>query len=72
LADIAGYLRARNRAATNLTTFAELGRVQDAGVRKIVELRFGYLIYYHIDKVSNILNFVTIQHAKRDRPYTDK
>jgi hypothetical protein len=53
-------------------TFAELGRVQDEGVRKIVELRFGYLIYYHIDKVSNIVNVVTIQHPKRDRPYTDK
>jgi toxin ParE1/3/4 len=84
LADIAAYLRPRNRAAAkrvreslqrslrHLTTFAELGRVQDEGVRKIVEPRFGYLIYYHIDKVSNVVNVVTIQHPKRDRPYTDK
>jgi plasmid stabilization system protein ParE len=85
LADIAAYLRPRNRAAAkrrvressqrslrHLTAFAELGRVQDEGVRKIVEPGFGYLIYYHIDKVSNVVNVVTIQHPKRDRPYTDK
>jgi len=46
--------------------------MQDEGVRKIVEPRFGYLIYYEIEKATNVINIVTIQHPKRDRSYTDK
>jgi plasmid stabilization system protein ParE len=74
------YLRPRNRAAAkrvrealqrclgHIATFVELGRMQDEGVRKVVEPRFGYLIYYDIDKTGNVINVVTIQHPKRDRP----
>jgi plasmid stabilization system protein ParE len=84
LADISSYLRPRNRAAAkrvreslqrclgHIAAFVELGRMQDEGVRKVVEPRFGYLIYYDIDKTRNVINVVTIQHPKRDRPYTDK
>jgi plasmid stabilization system protein ParE len=84
LADIIAYLKPRNRAAAkrvreslqrclgHLTTFSDLGRMQDEGVRKIVESRFGYLVYYEIDQVAKVINVVTIQHPKRDRPYTDK
>jgi hypothetical protein len=46
--------------------------MQDEGVRKIVEPRFGYLVYYDIDKAADVINVVTIQHPERDRPYTDK
>ena len=84
LAEIIAYLRPRNRAAAkrvreslqrsldNITRFHELGRMQDEGVRKIVEPEFGYLIYYDIDKAAKVVNVVTIQHPKRDRLYTDK
>jgi plasmid stabilization system protein ParE len=62
LADIIAYLRPRNRATAKrvrealqhsleqITRFRELGRMQDEGVRKIVEPKFGYLIYNDIDK----------------------
>jgi hypothetical protein len=46
--------------------------MQDEGVRKVVEPKFGYLIYYDIDTATNVINVVTIQHPKRDRPYADK
>jgi hypothetical protein len=46
--------------------------MQDEGVRKIVEPEFGYLIYYDIDQAAKVVDVVTIQHPKRDRPYTDK
>ena len=39
---------------------------------RLLSLGFGYLIYYDIDKVANVINVVTIQHPKRDRPYSDK
>jgi toxin ParE1/3/4 len=84
LADIVAYLRPRNRAAAkrvraslqhslrHIATFTNLGRMQDEGVRKVVEPKFGYLIYYDIDTATNVINVVTIQHPKRDRPYVDK
>ena len=84
LADINAYLTPRNRAAAkrvrealqrsirHIAMFTQIGRMQDEGVRKIVEPKFSYLIYYSIDEVTNVVNVVTIQHPKRDRPYTDK
>ena len=84
LVNIVAYINLHNRAAAKrvresirrslglLKSFGELGRMQDEGVRKVIEPRFGYLIYYDLDKTANVVNVVTIQHPKRDRPYTDK
>jgi len=81
--DIVDYLRLRNREAAArvgaairhsieaAAGYPHLGRLQGEGVRKIVELRFGYLIYYDVSSNPDELRVVTIRHPARARPFSD-
>jgi toxin ParE1/3/4 len=84
LAEIAEYLHARNpsaaravrdailRSLQNLTLFPEIGRRQNVeGVRKIVTLKYRYLVYYMIDEGAEEVVVLTIQHPARSREYRD-
>jgi plasmid stabilization system protein ParE len=83
LKEIAEYLRIRNPAAAlavrsailrslqKLTLFPGIGRPQNVGgVRKLVTLKYRYLVYYKIEGAEEIL-ILTIQHPARRREYRD-
>ena len=83
LRSIAAYLKPRSpqgaanvqaairRTVAQLEHFPGLGTPQKTqGVRKLVVRKYPYLVFYvvaHADEVS----IVTIQHASRDREFTD-
>ena len=84
LADIAEYIRQHNPAAAqrirgailatleNLTRFPEMGHRQATpGVWKIVVRRYAYLVYYSLDPSSQTVVIIAIQHAARNRLYSD-
>jgi toxin ParE1/3/4 len=84
LAEIAEYLRDRNpsaalavrdgilRSLQNLTLFPAIGRPQNIeGVRKLVTLKYRYLVYYMIDEGAEEILILTIQHPARRREYRD-
>lgn len=84
LIEIADYIRERNPAAASkvrdavlrtveiLVLFPEIGRRQSAeGVRKIATRRYPYVIYYMLDGAAQEIVILTIQHAARERDYTD-
>jgi plasmid stabilization system protein ParE len=84
LAEIAEYLRTRNpsaalavraamlRSLQTLMRFPALGRPQNVGgVRKLVTLRYRYLVYYMVDEGADELVVLTIQHPARSREYRD-
>jgi toxin ParE1/3/4 len=53
--------------------FPRIGRQQSVtGVRKVVTRRYGYLIYYLLDEVSDELVVLTIQHPAREQPLLDE
>jgi toxin ParE1/3/4 len=81
---IAGYLnqhsprgavsvrRALETSLVNISAFPKLGRSQSAdGVRKVATRRYPYLIYYSLDLVADEVIILTIQHAARDREFTE-
>jgi toxin ParE1/3/4 len=85
LSSIGDYIRERNpQAAVRvradilgtlqlLQRFPRSGRAQTVeGVRKIVTRRYAYLVYYTVDDAAREVNVVTILHAARRRPYSDK
>jgi plasmid stabilization system protein ParE len=84
LSAIADYIRARRPAASlrvraaildslqTLVLFPELGRRQNvAGVRKLITRRYGYLVYYTLDREADEIIVLTIQHPSRARPTED-
>jgi toxin ParE1/3/4 len=84
LITIADYIRARNPAASlavrdailsslkSLALYPEIGRRQTVeGVRKIVTRRYGYLVYYAVDRANEEIAILTIQHPARRREYSD-
>ena len=84
LAEIAEYLSARNPAAAlvvreaiirslqALVLFPAIGRHQNVeGVRKRVERRYRYLVYYTVDEGADEVAILTIQHPSRSREYLD-
>jgi toxin ParE1/3/4 len=84
LVDIADYIREHNpnaslrvRAAIldslqDLVLFPEAGRRQTIeGVRKLVTRKYSYLIYYGLDRSSDEIIILTIQHSAREREYED-
>jgi plasmid stabilization system protein ParE len=80
LVNIADYLRAQNpRAAERVgasirrtigivARFPQLGVSVDTGVRRVVESRYGYRIYFEVDSASNELTIVTIRHSRQQPP----
>jgi len=55
-----------------LTLFPELGRLQSVeGVRKLTTRRYAYLVYYRLDRDSDEIIVLTIQHPAREREYGD-
>ena len=85
LTAIADYIRVRNPAASlavrdailaslqTLVLFPEIGRRQTTeGVRKLVTRRYGYLVYYTVDRVNEEIAVLTIQHPARRREYSDR
>jgi toxin ParE1/3/4 len=42
-----------------------------AGVRKLVVRRYPYLIYYIVDQAAVEVRILTIQHAARERDFSD-
>jgi toxin ParE1/3/4 len=84
LVDIADYFREHNpnaslrvRAAIldslqDLVLFPESGRRQTIeGVRKFVTRKYSYLIYYGLDRSSDEIIILAIQHSAREREYED-
>ena len=78
------YILARNPAASLavrdaivaslqiLVQFPEIGRQQAVeGVRKLVTRKFRYLVYYTVDRASDEIAILTIQHPARRREYQD-
>ncbi len=55
-----------------LGLYPEIGRLQqDRSLRKLVVPRFGYLIYYRVDRKAGVVAIVTIRHASRAREFDD-
>ena len=84
LAEIAEYLRTSNpsaalavrdailRSLQNLALFPAIGRPQNVeGVRKLVTLKYRYLVYYMVDEGAEEVVVLTIQHPARSREYRD-
>ena len=84
LAKIAEYLRTRNpsaalavrdailRSLQNLTLFPAIGHPQNVEcVRKLVTLKYRYLVYYMIDEEAEEIVILTVQHSARSREYRD-
>lgn len=81
---IANYLILRNPAAAlrvsnairtvidDLVRHPKRGRRQDSpGVRKLVEPRYGYLIYYHLDEAGSVVTILAVRHHAQDRLFDD-
>src|SRR5260370_21338787 len=84
LIPIADYIRSRNPVASlevrdailaslqTLVLFPEIGRRQTVeGVRKLVTLKYGYLVYYAVDQANEEIAILTIQHPARRREFSD-
>ena len=84
LSEIAAYIRERNpqaalrvRAAIlaslqSLVLFPNVGRQQSIeGVRKLVTRRYPYLVYYTVDNSTGEIAVLSVQHAARERDYSD-
>ncbi len=84
LENLADYLTEKNPAAARavksaierslgqLESFPGLGTPQTvAGVRKLVVRRYPYLIYYVVDHAAVEVRILTIQHAARERDFSD-
>ena len=76
--EIRDYLHERNPQAAKkvaeliqgaidrIIQFPETGQDQtDAGVKRVVERRFGYLIYYRYSERKALIEVITIRHARR-------
>lgn len=85
LSEIADYPKARNPAAAIrvrnailegtrlIASFPHAGRRQDqADVRKLVTLRYAYLIYYTVDLSKDEIAVLSIRHPARERDSTDR
>ena len=84
IAELADYIRARNPEAaeavrtaiydslTNLLLFPNVGRLQTTeGVRKLVTVKYSYLIYYTVDEVSEEIIVLSVKHGARERDHSD-
>lgn len=84
LVEIADYIRERNPAAMlrvradiydglqNLLLFPKAGRQQNkGGVRKLVTLRYAYLIYYVVEETADEIVVVDLKHHARGRGFED-
>src|SRR5437016_263787 len=84
LIGIADYIRTRNPGAAlavrqtilsslqTVAMFPEIGRQQSVeGVRKLITARYGYLVYYTLDREADEIVIVAIQHPARRREYSD-
>jgi toxin ParE1/3/4 len=84
LTAIGDYIRSKNPTAAVrvraailetlqlLIRFPGAGRAQTVeGVRKIVTRRYPYIVYYRIDEAAQEIIVITIQHAARQREYSD-
>jgi plasmid stabilization system protein ParE len=57
-------------AANALGEHPELGRALNrAGIRRLIEKDYGYLIYYRYIRRSEIVSIVTVQHPAKRQPY---
>ena len=76
--EIRDYLHQRNPQAAKkaaelfevaidrIMQFPEAGQDQtDAGVKRVVERRFGYLIYYRYSESKSLIEIISIRHARR-------
>jgi toxin ParE1/3/4 len=60
------------RSLQMLSNFPDIGRRQTVeGVRKLVTSRYGYLVYYTVDRNADAVVILTIRHPARQRPYSD-
>ncbi len=56
----------------NLVDFPRMGRRQTLdGVRKIGVRKYPYLVYYTVDDGADEIIILTIQHASRERDFSD-
>jgi plasmid stabilization system protein ParE len=61
------------KTLANLSIFPHSGRLQTAiGVRKIGTRTYPYLIYYTVEDDAEEIIILTIQHAAREREFTDQ
>jgi addiction module RelE/StbE family toxin len=85
LNEIADYIRERSAQGASsvrtailnslqlLTSHPELGRAQSIEqVRKLVTRRYGYIVYYSVDRASQEIAVLTIRHPSREQPYSDR
>jgi plasmid stabilization system protein ParE len=85
LTQIADYLRERNPAASKsvrsaflgtlqtIVQFPEIGRRQTVeGVRKSVTRRYGYLVYYAVDRERAEIIVLAIRHPRQQREFSDR
>jgi toxin ParE1/3/4 len=55
-----------------LGEYPESGRLQSTpGVRRIVTNRYPYLVYYTVDRETQEVVVIAIQHPARDRDFSD-
>jgi len=84
LTEIADYLSARTPAAAIrarkairdgtrlIAAFPYSGRQQnEPHVRKLVTLRYAYLIYYKVDISNDEIAILSIRHPARERTFSD-
>ena len=84
IAKIADYVREHNPSAasrvrasiydslSNLILFPFLGRAQkEPGVRKFIAPRYGYLIYYLVDKAAEEIIVLNVRHPAQRREHED-
>lgn len=84
LAKIGQDLRAVNPAAAsrveaaiheslrNLMVFPLMGREQKtSGVRKLVTLRYPYLVYYTLDEAEEVITIISVKHPAQRREHQD-
>lgn len=65
-------LRLQKPSLTNLLLFPNVGRLQTTeGVRKLVTVKYSYLIYYTVDEVAEEIIVLSVKHGARERDHSD-
>jgi addiction module RelE/StbE family toxin len=56
----------------NLVLFPLIGREQKTqGVRKLVTLRYPYLVYYTFDEAEEVITIISVKHSAQRREHQD-
>jgi plasmid stabilization system protein ParE len=60
------------KSVETLALFPHVGHRQNiSGVRKLVTRKYSYLVYYVVEEASSEVHVLTVQHASRQREFSD-